>query len=49
MFSYTAEIICGGEKASIKSIYPSMSLLTDTSGVIIDAEYNKDTNKNNSY
>lgn len=34
-----------GTVKGVASLYPSMSLLTDTSGVMIDAEYNKDTNK----
>jgi hypothetical protein len=34
-----------GTVKGVTSLYPSMSLLTDTSGVMIDAEYNKDTNK----
>ena len=31
-------------KLDIESLFPTMTLLTDTAGVIIDAEYNKDTN-----
>lgn len=29
----------------VTSLYPSMTLTTDTSGVVIDAEYNRDINK----
>lgn len=34
-----------GTVKGVTSLYPSMSLLTDTSGAMIDVEYNKDTNK----
>jgi hypothetical protein len=33
------------EGAELNSVAPSMTIATDTQGVIIDAEYNKDTNK----
>ena len=44
LIKYTAELIFEGD-TTIKSIYPSMSLLTDTDGVLIDVEYNRDINK----
>lgn len=44
VISYTAEITIG-EEVIVKSIYPSMSLLTDTNDVLINAEYNRDINK----
>jgi hypothetical protein len=33
------------EGAELNSVAPNMTIATDTQGVIIDAEYNKDTNK----
>lgn len=33
------------EGAELNSVAPNMTITTDTQGVIIDAEYNKDTNK----
>ena len=45
LVSYTAEITSGDGEANVKSIYPSMSLLTDTDGVLIDVKYNRDINK----
>ena len=45
VISYTAEIISGEGEANVKSIYPSMTFLTDTDGVLIDVEYNRDINK----
>ena len=44
LIEYTAELIFEGD-TTIKSIYPSMSLLTDTDGVLIDVKYNRDINK----
>ena len=34
-----------GTVEGVKSIYPTTTLMTDTSGVLIECEYNKDTNK----
>lgn len=34
-----------GTVTGVKSLYPTTTLITNTSGVIIDAEYNKDINK----
>lgn len=34
-----------GTVEGVKSIYPNTTLMTDTSGVLIDCEYNKDLNK----
>lgn len=34
-----------GTVSGVKSLYPTTTLMTDTEGVIIEAEYNKDTNK----
>lgn len=34
-----------GEVPDVKSIYPSTTLLTDTPGVLIECEYNRDINK----
>lgn len=34
-----------GTVEGVKSIYPNTTLTTDTSGVLIECEYNKDTNK----
>lgn len=34
-----------GTVENVKSIYPTTTLMTDTAGVIIDAEYNRDINK----
>lgn len=41
--SYTPN--ADGTVEGVKSIYPSTTLATDTSGVLIECEYNKDTNK----
>ena len=34
-----------GTVSGVKSLYPTTTLMTDTEGVIIDAEYNRDINK----
>lgn len=34
-----------GEVVGVKSLYPTTTLITDTEGVIIEAEYNRDINK----
>ena len=34
-----------GTVSSVKSLYPTTTLMTDTAGVIINAEYNRDINK----
>ncbi len=34
-----------GTVSGVKSLYPTTTLMTDTAGVIINAEYNKDLNK----
>ena len=34
-----------GTVSGVKSLYPATTLMTDTEGVIIDAEYNRDINK----
>ena len=34
-----------GTVEGVKSIYPNMTLIADTSGVLVECEYNKDTNK----
>lgn len=34
-----------GTVEGVKSIYPNTTLTTDTSGVLVECEYNKDTNK----
>lgn len=34
-----------GEVVGVTSLYPTTTLMTDTKGVIIDAEYNRDINK----
>ena len=34
-----------GEVSSVTSLYPTTTLMTDTKGVIIEAEYNRDINK----
>ena len=34
-----------GTVEGVKSIYPNMTLMADTSGVLVECEYNKDTNK----
>lgn len=41
--SYTVET--DGRAEGVKSIYPTMTMYTDTSGVIVNAEYNADTKK----
>lgn len=41
--SYTPN--ADGTVEGVKSIYPNTTLLTDTSGVLVECEYNKDTNK----
>lgn len=34
-----------GTVSGVKSLYPTTTLMTDTDGIIIDAEYNRDINK----
>ena len=41
--SYTPN--ADGTVEGVKGIYPNTTLLTDTSGVLVECEYNKDTNK----
>ena len=41
----TYTVNADGTVEDIKSIYPTTILYTDTSGAVIDVEYNKDTNK----
>jgi hypothetical protein len=38
-------VTADGTVEGVKSIYPNTTLLTDTSGVLIECEYNKDINK----
>ena len=39
------QVATDGTVEGVTSIYPNMSITTDTTGVVIDAEYNKDINK----
>ena len=39
---YTA---ADGKVSGVKSLYPTTTLMTDTEGAIIEAEYNRDINK----
>lgn len=34
-----------GRAEGVKSIYPNMTITTDTAGVVVDCEYNRDSNK----
>lgn len=41
--SYPVE--ADGSTEGVKSIYPNMTITTDTEGVVVDCEYNRDSNK----